>query len=410
MFDLDKWQEIFSTIKKNKLRTILTGFSVAWGIFMLIILLGSGYGLENGVSKEFVGDAVNYISINSGVTSEAYKGMKPGRRIQFKNDDKVLLHGLKNVDESVTRKVIRNISTISYKNQFGSFQVFSVSPHNQDYEAIIMMKGRSLNDNDEKEVRKVVTIGRLVEEALFKNEEPIGKYINLGGGLFKVVGVFDDPGSDRDLTRVYIPASTGQRIYGLGEDVGNIVLLLGNSNTRQSIETVELIKKTLGEKHKFNPEDRRAVFIFNGIENYQRLMSLFAGIRVFIWVIGIGTIISGIVGVSNIMTIVVKERTKEIGIRKALGATPWSIISMVLQEAVFITAFAGYLGLVSGVLLLESISKAIPPETPYFSQPEVNIQVALAATLILILSGVVAGYFPARRAASVHPVVALRDE
>jgi putative ABC transport system permease protein len=410
MIDLDKWQEIFSTIRKNKLRTILTGFSVAWGIFMLIILLGSGYGLENGVSKEFAGDAVNYLSINAGVTSEAYRGMKPGRRIQLKVEDRELLHGLVNVDESAIRNVIRNVNTISYKNQYGSFQIFSVTPHYQDLEALIMMKGRMLNDNDERDIRKSVIIGRLVEEALFKNEESLEKYINLGGVLFKVVGVFDDPGSDRDLTRVYIPASTGNRVYGLANKIRTIALMLGNSNTEQSIETVEQVKKAVAEKYKFNPDDRRALFIFNSIENYQKFMSLFAGIRMFIWVIGIGTIISGIVGVSNIMTIVVKERTKEIGIRKALGATPWSIISLILQESVFITAFSGYLGLVSGVLLLEFISSVLPADTPYFSEPEVNIQVALGATLILIIAGVLAGYFPARRAASVHPVVALKDE
>jgi len=410
MIDLDKWQEIFSTIKKNKLRTILTGFSVAWGIFMLIILLGSGYGLENGVSKEFTGDAVNYLSINAGVTSEAYKGMKPGRRIQMNTNDRELLHALKNVDKSATRNVIRNVNTISYKNQYGTFEIFSVTPHYQTLEALIIKKGRRLNDIDERDIRKSVIIGRLVEEALFKKEESIGKYINLGGVLFKVVGVFDDPGSERDLTRVYIPASTGNRVYGLGENIRTVTLMLGDANTDQSLETVNLVKEALGEKYKFNPEDRRAVFIFNSIENFQKTMSLFAGIRIFIWVIGIGTIISGIVGVSNIMTIVVKERTKEIGIRKALGATPWSIISLILQESVFITAFSGYLGLVSGVLLLEGISKILPPDTPYFSNPEVNIQIALGATLILVVAGVLAGYFPARRAASVHPVIALKDE
>lgn len=410
MFDLDKWQEIFSTIRKNKLRTVLTGFSVAWGIFMLIILLGSGYGLQNGVSKEFAGDAVNYLSINAGVTSEAYKGLKSGRRIQLKNDDVTLLKDLKNVDNSATTTRIRNINVISYKQNYGSFDIFAVTPYYSDIESAIIMKGRFINEKDEKDFRKSAAIGRLVEEALFKGEESIGEFINLGGVLFKVVGVFDDPGSERDLTRVYIASRTGQKVFGLGENIRSISLMLGDANTKQSIETVELVKKKLAEKYKFNPDDRRALNIFNTIENYQRFMSLFAGIRMFIWIIGIGTIISGIVGVSNIMTIVVKERTKEIGIRKALGATPWSIISLILQESVFITAFAGYIGLVAGVLLLETISMVLPPDTPYFSNPEVNIKVALGATLILILAGVLAGYFPARRAALVHPVEALKDE
>lgn len=409
MFDLDKWQEIFETIKKNKLRTILTGFSVAWGIFMLIILLGSGYGLENGVKKEFEGDAVNYLSINGGVTSKPYKGMKPGRFIQFKNEDHDILAGLSNVDMSASRTRLWRISTINYKQQYGTFDVFAISPDYKYVEDLDMIHGRFLNENDQEETRKVASLGRIVYEELFKGESAVDKYINIGGVPFKVIGVFNDPGSDRDLQRIYIPTSTGQRVFGMGERVNSIQLMLGDASVEESYQTVSEIKSSMSDKFKFDPSDTRALFIFNSIENYQQFMNLFASIRIFIWFIGIGTIIAGIVGVSNIMMIVVKERTKEIGVRKALGATPWSIVSLILQESIMITAFAGYVGLVLGVGLLELISGSFSGDS-YFANPEVNINVALGATIILVFAGALAGFVPAQKAASVKPVVALRDE
>lgn len=410
MFDLDKWQEIYETIKKNKLRTFLTGFSVAWGIFMLIILLGSGYGLENGVKTEFEGDAVNYLSINGGVTSKAYKGMKPGRRIQMENEDHDMLAALSHVDKSSNRSRLWQINTINYKNQYGTFNVFAVSPEYRDVESLTMISGRFLNANDQEETRKVVALGRIVYESLFKDGgEAIDKYVNIGGVPFKVIGVFNDPGSDRDLERVYIPTSAGQRVFGMGENLNSIQLMLGNASVEESQQTVAEVKAAMSEKFKFDPTDNRALFVWNSIENYQQFMDLFASIRLFIWFIGIGTIIAGIVGVSNIMMIVVKERTKEIGVRKAMGATPWSIISLILQESIVITAFAGYIGLVLGVGLLELIGGNFQGDS-YFANPEVNINVALGATFILILAGALAGFVPARKAASVKPVVALRDE
>lgn len=409
MFDLDKWQEIFETIKKNKLRTILTGFSVAWGIFMLIILLGSGYGLENGVRKEFEGDAVNYLSINGGVTSKAYKGMKPGRHIQFKNEDHDILAGLENVDMSSSRSRLWQINTVNYKSQYGTFDVFAISPDYRYVEDIENIEGRFLNENDQNETRKVASLGRIVYEELFKGAPAVDEYINIAGVPFKVIGVFNDPGSDRDLQRIYIPTSAGQRVFGMGERVNSVQLMLGDATVAESYKTVAQIKSSMSDKFKFDPSDTRALFIYNSIENYQQFMDLFASIRLFVWIIGIGTIIAGIVGVSNIMMIVVKERTKEIGIRKALGATPWSIISLILQESIIITAFAGYIGLVLGVGLLEIISRNFQGDS-YFANPEVNINVALAATVILIFAGAMAGFVPARKAASVKPVIALKDE
>lgn len=411
MFDLDKWQEIFSTIRKNKLRTALTGFSVAWGIFMLVILLGSGYGLENGVKKEFEGDAVNYISINPGVSSLPYKGMKAGRRLQFTDDEHDLLSRINNVDKSSKRSRIFQIDNISYKTEYGTFDVFAITPEYRYVESLSITNGRFLNKIDIDEYRKVVVIGRLVYEALFKNGmDAVGEYISMSGVPFKVVGVFNDPGQDRDLLRVYIPSSTAQRVFNMGNHINNVCLMLDDANMEESLQVVEDARQELSQKLKFDPADQRALFIFNSIENYKQFMDLFAGIRFFIWIIGIGTIIAGIVGVSNIMMIVVKERTKEIGIRKAIGAPPGAIVSLVIQESVLITAFAGYLGLVIGVGLLELVSKFLPPGTAYFANPEINIGVAIWATVVLIISGAIAGFVPARKAASVKPVIALRDE
>ncbi len=411
MFDLDKWQEIFSTISKNKLRTVLTGFSVAWGIFMLVVLLGSGYGLENGVKKEFEGDAVNYISINPGVASMPYKGMKAGRRLQFTNDEHALLGRIENVDMYTKRSRIFQIDNIAYKNEYGTFDVFAISPDYRHVEDLTVTSGRFLNKIDIDDFRKVAVIGRLVYEALFKNDaEAVGKYINMNGVPFKVVGVFNDPGQDRDLLRIYIPASTAQKVFNMGNRINNVCLILNDADIDESLQVVEQARQDLSQKLKFDPADQRALFIFNSIQNYKQFMDLFAGIRFFIWIIGIGTIIAGIVGVSNIMMIVVKERTKEIGIRKALGATPNSIVSLIIQESVLITGFAGYLGLVLGVGLLEFVASVLPPGTAYFSDPEINIGVALWATAVLILSGAIAGFVPAQKAASVKPVIALKDE
>ena len=410
MFDLDKWQEIFSTIRKNKLRTFLTGFSVAWGIFMLIVLLGSGYGLENGVKKEFEGDAVNYISINSGITSMPYKGLKPGRFIRFENDDRDMLDNMEDVDKAASRTYVFGNQTISYGTEFGSFDIFAITPEYYYVESLNLAEGsRYINDNDVEGYRKVVSLGKVVKEALFKGEDPLGKYVKINGVPFKVVGHFDDPGGDRDVSRVYIPVTTAQRVFNMGNRIRNVCLMLDNATSAESQDVLEEAKTLLAQKYKFDAKDPRALFTYNSIEQFQQFMDLFAGIRLFIWIIGIGTIIAGIVGVSNIMMIVVKDRTKEIGIRKSMGATPMSIISLVLQESVLITAFAGYIGLVMGVGLLELVSSVLPPGD-YFANPEVDFNIAIGATVILIISGAIAGLVPARKAAAVRPVEALRDE
>ena len=410
MFDIDKWQEIFSTIKKNKLRTFLTGFSVAWGIFMLIVLLGSGYGLENGVRRQFEDDGTNIIGLHRGTTALAHEGMQPGRLITFTNEDFEFLNNLQDVDRSTGRFTIAGSLPVSYKNEYGNFNIYAIHPPYQYVAASNVTSGRFINKTDIDQKRKVICIGRLVKDALFiDGVDPVGEYVIINNFSFKVVGVFDDKGGERVLNRVYIPLSTAQGVFSSANEMTSIYLVFNEANIPLSIKVAEEAKQYLAKKHKFSMDDRRAVNVDNNILDFKRFLDLFRNIRLFIWIIGMGTIIAGIVGVSNIMMIVVKDRTKEIGIRKALGATPWSVVSLVLQESVLITTFAGYIGLVLGVGLLELISSSLP-DIEFFSNPEINFDVAIGATLVLIIAGAFAGYVPARRAAKVKPVIALRDE
>ena len=398
-------------MKKNKLRTFLTGFSVAWGIFMLIILLGSGNGLENGVKSEFEGDATNTFWVNSGRTTIAYKGMKVGRMIQLTNEDYELVkRETPGIEHISARLTIWQNNTISYKNQYGNYDIISCHVGYGYYETLEVLQGRFLNEDDQEGTRKVTVISTIVRDALFKQEEPMGKFILVSGVPFRVVGIFTDVGGDRDMQRVYIPISTAQKVFNQGNRIFNLCITTKDMTVEESKVMEDMIRNTLAASHKFDPADQRAVFVRNNIEEFKRLMKLFASIKMFIWVIGIGTIIAGVVGVSNIMMIVVKERTNEIGIRKAMGATPWSVINLILMESVLITAFAGYLGLVAGVALLEAVAPVFNDSGTFFKNPTVDIWIAVGATLILIISGALAGFVPARKAASIKPIEALRYE
>lgn len=411
ILDIDKWQEIFSTMKKNKMRTFLTGFSVAWGIFMLIILLGSGNGLENGVKKEFEGDATNTIWVNQGQTSMPFKGMKAGRNIQFTNEDyEIVKANIPGIDKISGRLTIWQNNLISYKKEYGNYDIISCHPGYGYYEMVIMTEGRFIVMDDVDHSLKYVVISELIRDALFKNEEAMGKYVEVSGVPFKVIGIYKDLGGDRDMQRVYIPLSTAQKVFNQGNRIYNICITTQDVSIEESQAMVDEIRQNLAIKHKFDPADQRAIGIWNNLEEFKRFLDLFAAIRLFIWIIGIGTIIAGIVGVSNIMMIVVKERTLEIGIRKSMGATPWSVISLILQESILITAFAGYIGLVLGVGLLELVSPMFNEMDTFFKNPQVDFRIAISATLLLVVSGAIAGFVPARKAASIKPVEALRDE
>jgi putative ABC transport system permease protein len=410
MIRLDVWQEIFDTIKRNKLRTALTGFAVAWGIFMLVVLLGSGKGLEHGVDYQFRDDAVNSIWVSSGQTSVPYKGMQPGRDVQFDNQDyDEVTTRVPGVGFASARFWIFGNQQVNYKNENGSYTIRAVHPGHQVLERTRVLQGRYLNEFDVRQFRKSAVLGTLVADALFHDENPIGKEIRIGGISFQVVGVFDDEGSEREREFIYLPISTAQRTFNATNRVNQILYTTGDASLAKSLEMAGATRQILSVNHTFDPEDQRAIRVNNNVENYQRILALITAIRLFVWVVGVGTLLAGVVGVSNIMLVAVRERTREIGIRKALGATPASIVGLVMQESVLITTVAGYAGLVLGVLVLEVLARAIP-DADFFRNPQVDIRVAVSATVLLIVAGAIAGFFPARRAAAIRPIEALRDE
>lgn len=411
MFDLDNWQEIFVTIRKNKLRTFLTGFSVAWGIMMLVVLLAAGQGLLNGAVGRFMDDAINTIWINGGRTTMAYKGYQPNRPIILDNSDYDYLTMA--YDNDITYSSgSRNFwgAQVYYGTESASFEVRAVHPDNQYMESNSLVKGRYLNQADLDQFRKVAVIGQKVERELFKTQPAIGEYVRINGVLFEVVGVYSDAGGDDEEDNLYIPLNVGQAtLTRTPSDLSRIMLAYDEDlSVAESEELEEKYFNELAAIHGFDPNDKSALRIWNRKARMKDVLSVLEGIRIFIWVIGIGTIIAGIVGVSNIMMITVKERTREIGIRKAIGATPVSIISLILQESVFITTFSGYLGLVLGVGLVELLGGNIQHE--FFTNPEINLQIALLTLAILVLAGAIAGFVPARRAARIRPIEALRYE
>ncbi len=410
MFDLDSWQEILDTLRKNKMRTLLTAFSVAWGILILVVLLGSGRGLSNGVIYQFRDDAINSIWVRGGQTSVPYHGLRPGRYVQFTNRDfEDMKAAFPQLDHVSARFGIPGSVRVRYRNQTAGYNVRCVHPNQQYLEKTIITSGRFLNETDVRECRKIAIVGDRVKAQLFKDRSPLGERIEVNGVSFEVAGVFVDEGSEGEMESIYIPISTAQRAFGGQDRIHGLQMSAGNANVAETRTLIAAMRQRLAARHSFDPSDERAVRIFDALEEFEKFIGLIRGIRVFIWVIGIGTLLAGVVGVSNIMMITVKERTKEIGIRKALGATPGSIMGLVLQEAVLVTALAGYVGLVAGIAVIELMSKSIRG-AEYFRNPTVDLSVAGAAILLLVVAGGIAGWFPARRAAAVRPVEALRDE
>ena len=419
MFDLDSWHEIFHTIKQNKLRTGLTAFGVFWGILMLILLLGAGKGMQNGVENGFSSDVRDSIWIMARRTSLPYKGLAPQRQVQFTESDIGALErelpGLKFASAENPLGSFRfGDITITYENRSGVFGVFGVADHYfdikkyQDYHF-----GRKLNTFDSDEKRKVAVIGTLVAEVLFPDgEDPVGEYIAINGVTFRVVGVFYDSGWEGRMSeRIYIPMSAYQRTFGHGTDVN--LLTITPKPGFDGFELERQAKALLRERHRISPEDNQAIVSWNIAQQSQMINGLFAAINGFVWFVGIGTLMAGIVGISNIMLITVKERTREIGIRKALGATPASIVKLIVLESIVITSVAGYMGLVLGVGVLEAASylmQSFEVKLSYFDRPEVNFQVAITSIILLVVVGTIAGLIPAMKAARVTPIEAMRDE
>lgn len=414
MFDLERWQEIFETLSKNKLRTFLTGLSVASGIFILVILLGFSKGIENGVKSQFEQDAANKISIWTGVTTKGYKGLNPGRRIQLKNSSfDAIETKYDDYLEYRTKDYAIWGANLSYNNETGNYRVRGTLPDNQFIENADIGSGRFINQSDVNESKKVAVIGNKIKTDLFKGEDPINQNVQIFGMNFKVVGVFYDPGGDREEGQVYIPITAAQKVFNAGEDIRNMAFTVKMADNfdeavAQSFAIAEGMEQQLKEIHTIAPDDISAVRVNNTLEEAQKIYSLVATIRAVFWFVGIGTIIAGIVGVGNIMLIIVKERTKEIGIRKALGAMPMSIVGMILQESVFVTMFSGLFGLIFGLGLLELVGPQI--ESDFIKYPQVDFNIALTTVFILVFAGALAGFIPAYRAAMIKPIDALRDE
>lgn len=409
MFDKDRWSEIFQAIGKNKLRTILSGFTVALGILIFTILLGLGNGLHNSFLTSFVDDAQNIIFVRMGRTSKAYKGFQEGRQLQLKNEDIGFIKD-NNIGkvEHLTPRVYLN-GNAKYKKESGSYSIRSVNQDHQYLEKTIMMKGRYLNELDISDRTKNIVIGRLVEKDLFKREDALEKYLEMDGIAYKIVGVYQDSGGDNEERVIYLPYTTAQLLFGNNDHLDQINLSYNMAmSTEEAIAFSEKIENDFKQKFNVAPDDQSAVRVRSFAEDIKETMIILGGINFFVFFIGIGTLISGVIGIGNIMTFAVKERTKELGIRKALGASPKSIVAMILQEAILITVVAGYLGLIIGIVSLKLIGNGL--EDFFILNPYVDTGIIVLATMCLIIAGLIAGYIPARRAARIKPIVALRDE
>lgn len=418
---LDIWQEIYGTIKRNKLRTFLTGFAVAWGIFMLIVLLGAGNGLIHAFEENSSERALNSMRIGAGWTAKSYDGLKEGRRIILENKDLLSTsNNFKNHVITVGATVRQSDVNLSFGQEYVNTSLLGVYPNFGEVESAKVATGRFINQNDLKERRKVIVLHKKTAEILFSktHTEPIGQFVKAGDVAFQVVGTYNDQG-DRGASEAYIPFTSLQTIYNKGTQLNNIIFTVKNLNTVKSNEDFEAdYRKVIAANHRFDPKDDSAIWIWNRLANYFKTQQASNILRIAIWVIGIFTLLSGIVGVSNIMLITVKERTREFGIRKALGAKPGSILRLVIIESVVITTLFGYIGMVLGIAATEWMNVAFGNQTmdagvfqqTMFSNPTVDLGVAVQATLTLIIAGTLAGFFPARKAVGIRPIEALRAD
>lgn len=405
---LDRWTEILDTLLRHRLRTALTAFSVAWGIFVLVLLLGLGEGLSRGVAWQFRDDATNSIWIRPGQTSVPWQGHGIGRRVGFTNADYEALDALDAVEKLTGRYYLWGEGTIAYGDRRGAFDVRAVHPDHRYLENTQIVGGRYLNDLDVHDQRKVAVIGDEVAKYLFRGADPLGAWIDVNRIRYQVVGTFTDEGGSDETRMVYIPISTAQAAYGGGDRVDHLMFTLDPSTSADDAARVtDVARGILARSHHFAPTDRRALRIRNNLETWEKVQGILTALQAFTVLVGLGTMAAGVVGVSNILLVSVSERTAEFGLRKALGATPRVIVTQVLQEAVVLTGTAGWLGLVAGMLAVESFAW-FAPEIDYLRDPSVHPGAAVGAVLVLVFAGTLAGFFPAWRAARISPVEALR--
>ena len=418
---IDLWQEIYGTIRRNKMRTLLTGFAVAWGIFMLIVLLGAGNGLIHAFEQNAGERALNSIRVSPGWTSRSYGGLQEWRRVRLQNRDLQITRQqfADHVDQAGATLRQSDVN-ISYGAEYVNLGLTGVAPNYRQTEGVKTASGRFINETDLRERRKVIVLHSKSADVLFgkTHTDPIGRYVNAGGVAYQVVGTYRDRG-DTEPSEAYIPFTTLQLIYNKGSELGNIVFTTRDLTTEEANEAFEQrYRRAIGTSQSFDPEDESALWIWNRFTDYLSTLKATNVLRTAIWVIGIFTLLSGIVGVSNIMLITVKERTREFGIRKALGAKPRSILGLIIAESVAITTFFGYIGMVAGIGATEWMNAVFGNETvdtgmfqaKMFANPTVDIGIALQATLTLVVAGTLAGVFPARKATKIKPIEALRAE
>ncbi len=416
LFDLDTWQEIWATLRKNRLRALLTASGVFWGVFMLILMLGLGQGLENGARKNLADLAPHAVYVWGQRTGIPYRGLQPGRYVRFENDDIARVAAVPGVEYVSARLRLggwRDSARVVYQGRTGAVNVLGDMPAYIRIEPLLLERGRFLNDPDVKEARKVCVIGRQARVVLFEDENPLGKWIEVNGVHLRVVGELRSQKGGEDGDRidnsVFLPFSTFQQAFNQPNRVGWFTLGVGPGASSGEVE--KAVRAVLGERHRVSPFDDQAIGSFDAAEQFDKIQALFRGIRGFVWFVGTLTLLAGALGVSNILLISVKERTREIGVRKALGATPASIVRLIVQEAMALTSLAGYLGLVAGVAALEGISRFLDTiDQAPVSKPEVDFKAALLAIVVLAVAGAIASIVPARFASRVAPVEALRAE
>ncbi|MDR0658537.1 MAG: ABC transporter permease [Mediterranea sp.] len=416
---IEIWQEIYSNLRRNKLRTFLTGFAVAWGIFMLIVLLGSGNGLIHAFEANSKEVAMNSVRVTGGRTSKVYDGLKEGRRIELDNKD-VHVTATQFSDHIIRAgaRVRQSGINLSKGQEYVSTSFSGVYPNYEEIERVNITKGRFINDIDLRERRKVIVLNTKTVELLFPRGEAIGQVVTGNGVAYQVVGIYTDRG-DSDSREAYIPFSTLQVIYNKGDKLNNLFFTTKNLDTEEENKAfIEQYRKVINAHHRIDPTDTGGLWIWNRFLQYLQQQTATFVLRLAIWVIGIFTLLSGIVGVSNIMLITVRERTREFGIRKALGAKPRSILFLVVIESVFITALFGYVGMVLGIGVTELMNMVIGNQTmdtgmwqeTVYTNPTVGVDVAIQATLTLVAAGTLAGLFPAWKAVNIRPIEALRAD
>ena len=410
MFDLDRWREIFQSINKNKLRSVMSGFTVAFAILLFTLLFGIVSGLKNTFEGAFVDDAANSMIVRVWKTTKPFKGLQSNRRIQLKNPDyEYLKDKYDSKIDLMTARIFKNFS-ISYDNKQDNYSVTAVHPDHQFLEKTIIDEGRYINQLDINESSKVIVIGRLVKSDLFGEKPALGKRVNVGGISYKVIGIFSDDGGDNEERVAYIPVTTAQKLYGNNDYLNQIRIGYNQDlNLDEAIAFGKLVERDMRGKLDIHPDDQSALSVRNMAEVSKGVDVFMIALFFIVVFIGSGTLIAGIIGISNIMIFVIKERTKEFGIRKALGAKPSSIVGMVVQESVLITTIAGYLGLTLGTYILSLIGNNL--EKDYFiKDPSVSQGLVIGATIVLIISGLIAALVPARKASQIKPVVALRAD